>query len=526
MRSLESFRPGTTLGRYELLAPIARGGMATVWAARLSGTRGFSKTVAVKTILPALMDDLRFEQMFLDEATLASRIRHPNVAQILDLGEQDEVLYLVMEWVDGEPISVALRAALRATGRPIPVPFAARLVLQAAAGLHAAHELRDEEGNPLGLVHRDVSPQNVLVTYEGVVKIVDFGVAKALGRGSADTGSGQLKGKVAFMSPEQARAEDVDRRSDVFSLGAMLYQLVTGHHPFRGEHELATLQNVVSLDPIAPRKHDPSLPAAVEAVILRALSKARDDRFATMADFSAALERATAPLASDDEVRAWVTATFGNLAPLRHDALRSAMREADELRASLTPPPGHVTQSGAPGPVVPASRASLSLPIPLLHEREAETLPNASATPRAATRRPLGWLVVAAVAALLVIVVSVVARSRRPSGEPATASPAPSAPDLAAAPAPVPTGPRAQSIDDLALVQRRAAAVMAGAVAVASAAASASAAPAASADVPDLELPAEPPPTAAAASPAAAPATAAAPPRQRKTKPEVMTPGF
>ena len=189
----------TTLGRYELLVPIAQGGMAAVWAARLRGTRGFQKTVAVKCMLPALSEDPQFEEMFLAEAELASRIRHPNVCEILDLGEQEGTLYIVMEWVDGEPLSTIQKAA-RATGG-VPMAIATRIVLNAAAGLHAAHELKTDTGDLVGLVHRDVSPQNILVTYDGVVKIVDFGVAKATAEADGGfTKAGQIKGKVPFIA--------------------------------------------------------------------------------------------------------------------------------------------------------------------------------------------------------------------------------------------------------------------------------------------------------------------------------------
>src|SRR5580693_8564080 len=204
MSTNEKLVPGMVLGRYELLLPIAQGGMATVWAARQRGTRGFNKTVAIKTMLPTLSEDAQFEQMFLDEAALAARIHHPNVAEILDLGEQDDILYIVMEWVEGEALSVLQKMA-RNNGAQVPLGVIMRICLQACAALHAAHELRDENDRELQLVHRDVSPQNILCTYDGIVKLVDFGVAKAIGRAGGETVAGQLKGKVPFMSPEQAR---------------------------------------------------------------------------------------------------------------------------------------------------------------------------------------------------------------------------------------------------------------------------------------------------------------------------------
>ncbi len=332
MRTLGDIQPGQTLGRYEFLVPIAQGGMAAVWAARLKGSRGFSKTVAVKTMLPAISDDPSFEQMFLDEATIASRIVHPNVVQILDLGEQDDILYLVMEWVDGEPLSSVRRAAAKRDG--IPVPIAVKIVQDAAAGLHAAHELMDESGKHVGLVHRDISPQNILITYQGVVKIVDFGVAKAAGRTTENTSAGQVKGKPPYMSPEQALGKEIDRRTDVFALGILLYQLTTGKHPFRGESDMVTLQNIVSDRPIVPpRAYDKEYPKALEAVVLKALQRDPGVRFQTAADLEGALDRVFPPRMGRirrEDVGQLVGDLLGERGTERRDALKEAIRVADE----------------------------------------------------------------------------------------------------------------------------------------------------------------------------------------------------
>ena len=242
---------GHLLGRYELLLPLATGGMAMVWAARVKGTRGFQKIVAVKTMLSKLSEDAQFEQMFLDEASLASQIRHPNVVEISDLGEQEGVLYLAMEWIDGVPLNQLMKAAKAAGG--VPLPVAVRIVMNACAGLHAAHELRDAKGQLIGLVHRDVSPQNILVTYDGVSKVVDFGVAKATAMGGGATVAGQLKGKVSYMAPEQVRGEAIDRRVDIFAMGIVLYALTTGKHPFRRESEAATMYTIASDEVVVSR---------------------------------------------------------------------------------------------------------------------------------------------------------------------------------------------------------------------------------------------------------------------------------
>ncbi len=332
MQTLGEIQPGQTLGRYEFLVPIAQGGMAAVWAARLHGTRGFSKTVAIKTMLPTISDDPMFEQMFLDEATIASNIRHPNVVQIQDLGEQNDILYLVMEWVDGEPLSAIRRAAAKEGG--IPRNIAVRIVADACSGLHAAHELKDEHGEPLGLVHRDISPQNILLTYDGQVKIVDFGVAKAAGRSAAETNAGQIKGKPPYMSPEQALGEEIDRRTDLFALGIILYQLTTGKHPFRGESDVITLQNIVSDRPIvAPRAFDKDYPRPLETVVMKALARDPAERYQTAAEFEAALDRVfppNMPRVRADDVGKFVTVLLGERGEKRREALRDAIKQADE----------------------------------------------------------------------------------------------------------------------------------------------------------------------------------------------------
>jgi len=282
---------GQVLGRYELLLRVAQGGMARVWAARLHGSRGFRKLVAVKTILPGVMDGDRLEQMFLEEATLASGIHHPNVVDTLELGEQDGVLFMVLEWVDGEPLSLVMQESVKTGG--IPLPIGVSIVAQACKGLHAAHELADDTGAPLGVVHRDVSPHNVLVGYSGIAKVVDFGIAKATQRSSGLTETGEVKGKLAYMSPEQVRGRAVDRRTDVFALGTMLYALTTGTHPWKGDHPGATTERLISERPAKPPSaYRDDYPEALEAVVLQALQKDPEKRFPTAERMLAALEDA------------------------------------------------------------------------------------------------------------------------------------------------------------------------------------------------------------------------------------------
>ena len=330
--------PHRTLGRYELLVPLARGGMAMVWAARLKGDRGFEKLFAVKTMLPGMSDNAEFEKMFLDEATLASRIRHPHVVEILDLGEQDKILYLVMEWVEGEPLNAIMNAASTRGG--IPVPIGIRIAMQACAGLHAAHELADEHGRPLGLVHRDVSPQNVLVTYGGVTKVADFGIAKAMARGGGSTQVGEVKGKVAYMAPEQALGNPVDRRADVFGLGILLFQLATGTHPFRGDTDAETFARIALGEPVLfPRNLAPDYPPSLEAVLLRALAQDPIERYESANALLRALDKALPPSmrgsVADEEVGAFVRSLFGEAREARNAQLAAALREAEQRAARM-----------------------------------------------------------------------------------------------------------------------------------------------------------------------------------------------
>ncbi|AUX49035.1 hypothetical protein SOCE26_105800 [Sorangium cellulosum] len=287
MRISEDPAPGQRLGRYELLRLIGEGGMAQVWAARMEGSRGFHKVVALKTLIPALAGDPQFQRMFLDEANLASKIHHRNVVEILDLGDTDGVLFLVMEWIDGQTMQRLLRPALR----PIPISpaIAARIVADAAHGLHAAHELCDERGVPLGIVHRDVCPQNILVDRDGTVKVADFGIVKAFERLGDTTQTGEIKGKGEYMSPEQAQGHAVDRRSDIFSLGVVLFEAVTGSLPFQVLHDFVLPQAVTPELP-RPTMIAPQCPRALEEIILKALARDPRQRFQTAGEMASALE--------------------------------------------------------------------------------------------------------------------------------------------------------------------------------------------------------------------------------------------
>lgn len=323
-------RAGLVLGRYELLVPIAAGGMAQVWAARMRGARQFQKIVAVKTMLPKLSDDAQFEQMFLDEASLASQVRHPNAVEILDLGDQEGILYLVMEWIEGVPLNQLMKAAKPAGG--IPHKVATRITINACAGLHAAHELKDDKGQSVGLVHRDVSPQNLLVTYDGVTKVVDFGVAKATALGGGATVAGQVKGKVSYMAPEQVNGEGLDRRADVFALGIVLYALTTGKHPFRRESEAGTMFAICSPDPVVPpSKVVPDYPAELEQIVLCSLEKDRNKRYSTCDEMLRALDALPGHLraSSDADVAIFVSNLMGDRRAEQKQRLEAAIARAE-----------------------------------------------------------------------------------------------------------------------------------------------------------------------------------------------------
>jgi serine/threonine protein kinase len=279
--------------------PVARGGMGIVWAARALGSGKQGRRVAVKTLLPALGFDPRFERMFASETSLLKKIRHPNVCAVLDSGKDAGAPYLVMEWLEGESLATLLADA-RA---PLPYAVALRIAVDVARGLEAAHELTDGAGTPLGIVHRDVSPQNIFVVADGSAKILDFGVAKIRATDQRLTQSGYLKGKVGYMSPEQVYCEEVDARTDVFALGVVLYEATTSQHPFAAAAQLGTLVNISSPEPAAlPRTIVPGYPDSLSRVLMTALDKDPSRRFPSMREFRAALEELSSALATDETV--------------------------------------------------------------------------------------------------------------------------------------------------------------------------------------------------------------------------------
>ena len=291
LQRLRPVAPPANLGKYRLIAELGQGGMADVYLAKVAGPTGsgFTKLAVIKRLRPNLVEDPEFVAMLVDEARISARLNHPNVVQTLEVGFEHEEYYLAMEFLDGQPLHRVQRRAAR-TGTVLPRELACLVVADVLSGLHHAHELADYDGSPLGVVHRDVNPQNVFLTYDGTVKVVDFGIAKAAGR-VAETKHGVVKGKVRYMSPEQALGGTIDRRSDIFAAGLLLWEAATGKR-FGGEmHDLDISHALVTgdFDP-SPRSVDPTVPAALDAMCRKALSSPTELRYATTGELRDDLE--------------------------------------------------------------------------------------------------------------------------------------------------------------------------------------------------------------------------------------------
>ena len=320
------------VGRYEIIGPLATGGMAEILLARLVGPSRFERPVVIKRILPQLARDPSFVAMFLDEARIAARIRHPNVVQVTELGDTDGELYLVMEYLEGESLAGLLRR-LAARDMRLPPTLAAHVIAESCAGLHAAHELTDTAGAPLGVIHRDISPQNVFVGYDGTIKVLDFGIAKAADR-VTHTEAGQLKGKVEYMSPEQVAGRALDRRSDVFALGVVLYEVATARRLFRRDNKLQAMKAVSDADIPAPSALVSGFPGALETIITRALARHRDQRFSTASEMRRELttfvRTADPALAPDEALSALMCELFADRIGEKRAMMRS-FRTGDQV---------------------------------------------------------------------------------------------------------------------------------------------------------------------------------------------------
>jgi serine/threonine protein kinase len=389
------------LGKYSLFREIASGGMASVHLGRLLGPAGFARTVAIKRMHPQCAKERDFVAMFVDEARLAARVQHPNVVPTLDVVDEHGELFLVMEYVRGESLA-RLQTEAVARNERIPPRVSCAIVIGVLQGLHAAHEAKSERGEDLRMVHRDVSAQNVLVGVDGVARVLDFGIAKAVGR-IGTTREGQVKGKLAYMSPEQIRGKTVDRTTDVYAAGVLLWETLTGSRLFAAETESETLNRVLSLRVRAPSEVVSDLPRALNTIVLRALERDQDMRFATAREMALALQAAI-DQAPSSEVGELVERLAAQALAERGELV------ADMERRSVSPPP--------PGPAV--------------LETPSETSPHRPQLRRLVTMFSLGGVIVAALLAIFAL------RSRRvvavANAAVESSSSAPSPPATAATP--------------------------------------------------------------------------------------------
>jgi eukaryotic-like serine/threonine-protein kinase len=362
-------------GRYQLLKKIAVGGMGQVYLARQKALTlsGFEKLVVVKVLLPHLNGEQDFINMFFDEARIAALLNHPNIAQIYDLGEVGGTYYIAMEYVHGENLrQVAVDAGEKLGKTGMPVALKCRVMADAAAALDFAHRAKSPAGQPLGLIHRDVSPQNVIVGFSGAVKLIDFGVAKASGK-LARTATGVIKGKYAYMSPEQARGEELDSRSDIFGLGTVFHELLVNERLFKHDQDIDTLRAVVGLKVQPPSTLVKGIPKGLDAIVMKALERDRNKRYQTAGEFQLAIE--------DLLVKQRLPATTAHLAAFMTDlypdlASADLLKAAAETTESNSDAPSLSPLEVAPPPPKPAApRRNTALDLRELEQRIAGTTP-------------------------------------------------------------------------------------------------------------------------------------------------------
>ena len=412
-------RAPLVIGRYAIYDEVAAGGMATVHFGRLLGPVGFSRTVAVKRLHPTYARDPEFVAMFLDEARVCGRVRHPNVVSMLDVVATQGELFLVMDYVLGDSLARLSRSARR-LGEAMPLPVVSNILGGVLHGLHAAHEARGERGEPLDIVHRDVSPQNVLVGVDGLARVVDFGVAKATGRLQSSR-DGQIKGKIAYMSPEQLRSVPIDRRTDVYAAAVVLWEVLAGRRLFESESEGGMVGKILE-EPIAPPStYAGPLPAGLDALVMRGLERRRERRFQSAREMALALETCVRP-ALTSEVSTWVERVAG-------EVVHARARRVSEIESASSSNSVDVVAA------VAATRTDLDVPIVANASREpppskdASQLSSISVTfgpPERPHRR--GWVFAAAAVLLLGLLVGTGLAWRRVRLEPVPIAPAVAAP--------------------------------------------------------------------------------------------------
>ena len=351
---------GSRIGRFEVIAEIGTGGMASVYVARSTGSGGFKRLVAIKVMHAHLSSDESFVDMFLDEARVAATIHHPNVVPIIDVGFEDGLVFLIMDYIEGDSFSNVEKVAI-SLRRRIPLGITLRVVLDTLAGLHAAHELCDLDGNHLKIIHRDVSPQNIVVGVDGVSRIVDFGIAKAESRVTT-TKVGMIKGKLNFMAPEQLRSAPLDRRVDVFGMGVTLWEAVTLRRLYAGENDFDTARRILTGEYPPLLEFDPRLPPVLDEICKRALHPDPEQRFASADEFADAIETHLAgSIASGRDVAAFIS----GVASQKLERERRAMRESaqpdldlDPMSSTVVEPARHpMTDPDVPASILPSSAA-------------------------------------------------------------------------------------------------------------------------------------------------------------------------
>lgn len=341
-------------GKYTLLRALASGGMASVFLALQRAVAGFEKLVVIKRILPELAKDRGFVEMLLAEARTAATLNHPNVVQTFDVGEVEGTFYIAMEHINGEDIRSIVKAMKRCAVTEFPLEHTLNIVLGVCAGLAYAHEKRGLDGESLNIVHRDISPQNVLITFSGDVKVVDFGIAKSNTQLGEKTSAGQLKGKVPYMSPEQARGIDIDHRSDIFAVGIVLFELTTGRRLFKAKSEYETLKLICERDYPRPSQVRPGYPLELEAIVMRALSKDPNVRYQSARDMQAELEtfiRNEKIAVSAVSLSNWMKFLFEDKIAKQKEALQDVKHLADVIAAQVSDPGDMYasTGTGTPG---------------------------------------------------------------------------------------------------------------------------------------------------------------------------------
>jgi serine/threonine protein kinase len=368
--------PPEIVGRYALHGAMASGGMAVVHFGRQLGALGFSRPVAIKRVLPQLARDRTVRDMFIDEARLASRVRHPNVVPTLDVVPHGDELLLVMEYVHGESLQVLLRGA-RARGERVPLRIALAIASAILHGLHAAHEATSEDGQPLGIVHRDVSPQNVMVGVDGVPRVLDFGIARAAVRVES-TAEGIVKGKLAYMAPEQLAGTELDRRADIYSTSIVLWEMLTGRRLFVKQDGGTVmvdklLQGVVE----PPSRLAPGVPRLLDAIVLHGLARSPAQRFATAREMALSLER-VGEIARPSELGEWVESLASDALADRAEQLQQVERTSSSFQRSFP-------QSGAPfGPSARLAAGPQAADMQVIAPRRTSEHPTAG-RPRAAS---------------------------------------------------------------------------------------------------------------------------------------------